>query len=111
MGESPFVLEGDQIVREGESRIFSVIWDDFGAISSAGVEAFINGSTQSTGAEGLLSSASGSTVFAGNVQTLPTLTVPAGSGGVAIVIEPAMKSGDQVYKTGIVCIVLKPGEE
>ena len=111
MSESPFVLEGNQILREGETRVFSVVWDDFATISRAGVEAFVNGSTQSTGTDGVLSSAGGSSVFSGNVQTLPALTVPAGSGGVAIVLEPAMVSGSQTYKTGIVCIILKPGEE
>ena len=105
MPESPFVLEGEQILRETETRIFSVVWDDFDTISSAGVEAYINGSSESAVV------LSGSSVFSGNVQTLPKLTVPTGSGGTAIVLEPAMKSGNQIFKTGIICIVLKPGDE
>ena len=109
MPESPFVLEGDQILREGERRTFSVVWDDFVTISSStaagGTEAYINGSSDSGN---LLS---GSTTFSGNVQTLPLLTVPSGSGGTAIVLEPVMVSGSQFYKTAIVCRILKPGEE
>jgi hypothetical protein len=113
MAESPFVLEGDQILREGETRKFSVVWDDFVSISSVGAsthgtEAYINGSSD-TG--NLLSTDAGSTVFAGNVQTLPLLTVPDGSGGTAIVLEPSMVSGGIIYKTAIVCRILKPGEE
>ena len=110
MTESPFVLEGDQILREGEVRIFSIVWDDFVSVSSAstaaGVEAYINGSTD-TG--NLL--ASTVHTYSGNVQTLAALTVPAGSGGTAIIIEPSMASGSQTYKTAIVCRILKPGEE
>lgn len=108
MTESPYVLEGEIIMREGESRVFSVVWEDFDTISSAstggagGTEAYVNGSTQS----GILT---GSTTFTANVQTLPTFTVPAGTGGVTIVIEPSMRANSQDYVTGIVVRVLKPG--
>ena len=108
MTESPYVLEGEIIMREGESRVFSVVWEDFDTISSAstggtgGTEAYVNGSTQS----GILT---GSTTFTANVQTLPTITIPIGTGGVSIVIEPSMRSNSQDYVTGIVIRVLKPG--
>jgi len=109
MAESPYVLEGEVILREGESRVFSVVWEDFDSISSAstggagGTEAYINGSTDSAN---LLA---GSTVYTGNTMTLPTLTVPVGSGGVTIVLEPSMRANSQDYVTGIVCRILKPG--
>ena len=108
MTESPDILEGEIIMREGESRVFSIVWEDFDTISSAstggtgGTEAYVNGSTQS----GILT---GSTTFTANVQTLPTFTVPAGTGGVTIVIEPSMRANSQDYVTGIVIRVLKPG--
>jgi hypothetical protein len=54
MPESPFILEGEQIMREGESRRFSIVWDDFTEVTSAGVEAYISGSSQTTGSGGLL---------------------------------------------------------
>ena len=107
--ESPFVLEGEQILREGETRTFAVVWDDFVTLTSStaagGSEAYINGSSDSANLF------AGSTAFSGNVQTLPTLTVPAGSGGVAIVVEPHMVSGGLFYQIGIVCRILKPGDE
>ena len=113
MAESPYVLEGEVIMRELEQRVFSVVWEDFDTISSAttgglgGTEAYVNGSTQSA------TVLSGSTVFTGNTQTLPTVTIPAGTGGVTIVIEATMNSasgqGGQDYATGIVIRVLKPG--
>ena len=109
MAESPYVLEGEVIMREGESRVFSVVWDDFDSISSAstggagGTEAYINGSTDSANI------LAGSTTFTGNVQTLPAFTVPAGTGGVTIVLEPSMRANSQDYATGIVVRILKPG--
>jgi hypothetical protein len=104
-GEQPFVLEGEQVLREGETRSFAVVWDDFTTISTAGTAVYVGGSDQSA----LIS---GTTVVTDNVQTLPLLTVPSGSGGTVIVIEPSVKIGStQVYKTGIVCHILKPGSE
>jgi len=104
---SPFILEGEEIMREGESRIFSVVWEDFSTISTGGggVEGYINGSSQSTALF------SGSTTVTGNTLTLPTFTVPAGSGGSNIIIEPVMSADGQTYKTGIVIRVLKTGKE
>jgi len=102
---SPFIIEGVETMREGESRQFTVVWDDFTTISTAGCEAYLNGSSQST------TMLSGSSAVSQNAQTLPVFTVPSGSGGSVIVIEPAMSANSQVYKSGIVVRVLKPGSE
>ena len=101
--ETPYILEGDQIMREGESRAFGLGWSQFTTISTAGTEAFVNGSTDSAAI------LSGSTSVVANVQTVPLITVPTGYGGLTIVVEPAMASGGVTYKTGIVIHVLKPG--
>ena len=101
--ETPFILEGEQIMREGESRAFALTWSQFSTLSSAGCEAYVNGSTDSA------SILSGSTSFVENVQTIPLITIPSGYGGLTIVIEPAMNSANVTYKTGIVIHVLKPG--
>ena len=101
--ENPFILEGDQIMREGESRAFALTWGQFSTISTAGTVAYVNGSVDTA------SLLSGSTAIVANVQTVPLLTVPTGYGGLTIVIEPAMNSGGVIYKTGIVIHVLKPG--
>ena len=110
MTESPYVIEGEETLREGERRQFAVIWDDFSAITTNGCEAYINGSSDSGN---LLS---GSSAVAGNTLTLPTLTVPAGSGGVTIVLEPhvgvsGVSTAVASYKTGLICRILKPGAE
>lgn len=107
MPESPFVLEGEEILREGESRIFSVIWDDFTTISTGGggVEGYVNGSSDSANLF------TGTTVVTGNTLTLPKFTIPAGLGGTSIIIEPVMSANSQVYKTGVTIRVLKPGSE
>lgn len=105
MPESPYILEGEEILREGESRIFSIIWEDFTTMSTGGCEAYVNGSSDS------LNLLTGSTTIVGNTLTLPTFTVPPGLGGTNIVIEPAMVANAQTYKTGIVVRVLKPGAE
>ncbi len=109
----PFILEGSTSMREGESRTFSVIWEDFTTVnastssgagqSSLSVEGYINGSSD-TGNLFI-----GAPSAAGNTLTLPIFTVPVGSGGSVIVIEPHMESNGEVYKTGIVINILKPG--
>ena len=104
-GTLPFVLEGEQILREGESRVFSVVWSQFSTMSTAGVEAFTNGSSDSAAI------LSGTSAVAGNVEQLPTLTVPTGYGGLTIVIEATVSVAGSTYATGIVCRVLKPGQE
>jgi len=107
MPTSPYILEGEEILREGESRVFSVIWEDFTTMSTGGggAEGYVNGSSDSANLF------SGSTTVTGNTLTLPTFTVPAGLGGTNIIIEPVMSANSQVYKTGIVVRVLKPGSE
>ena len=74
-------------------------------MSTAGTEAFVNGSSDSAAI------ISGSTAVSGNVQTLPTITVPTGYGGLAIVIEPTVSVSGSTYASGIVIRVLKPGQE
>ncbi len=101
--ETPFVLEGDQIMREGESRAYALTWGQFSTISTAGTAAYVNGSDDTTN---LLS---GSTSVVANVQVAPLITIPDGFGGLTVVVEPAIASGGVVYKTGIVIHVLKPG--
>ena len=104
---NPFVLEGEETMRENESRVFSVVWEDFTTISTGGggVEGFVNGSSDSANLF------AGSTDVTGNTLTLPLFTVPAGLGGTNIILEPAMAANSQVYKTGIVIRVLKPGAQ
>jgi hypothetical protein len=103
--ETPFILEGNQLIREGESRSYALNWTQFNyeTLTTGGVEAYVNGSTDSAA---LLSGSSGIT---GNVQTLPIITIPVGYGGLTIVVEPSMVSGGLLYKTGIILHVLKPG--
>ena len=101
--ESPYVLEGEEIIREGERRIPSVVWEDFVTVTTAGVELYVNGSSDTA------NWLSGTSAVVGNVQTCPTLTVPSGTGGVTAVLEPAVISNSQTWKTGIIYRVLKPG--
>ena len=104
----PFVLEGSTTMREGESRVFTIVWEDFTTISTVtggGAEAYVNGSSDSANVF------TGTTSVTGNALTLPLFTVPAGLGGTNIVIEPEMSANSQTYKTGIVIRVLKPGTE
>ena len=100
-----FVLEGEQIVREGESRTPAVVWDDFSTVSTGGVEVFVNGSSQT------ITFVSGSSVVTANVQTLPLITFPSGSGGLTVVVEPSVNANGQRWRTGIVFRVLKPGSQ
>lgn len=102
-GETPFILEGEQIVREGDSRIPSVVWEDFATVTTGGTEAFVNGSTDSA------TYLTGTTLVSANVQTCPTITFPAGSGGLTIVLEPSVAANSQQWVTGIIYRVLKPG--
>ena len=104
-GELPFVLEGEIIAREGESRIFSVVWPQFSTMSTAGVEAFVNGSSDSAAI------LSGTSAVAGNVQQWPTITVPVGYGGLSIVVEGTVSVAGSTYATAAVIRVLKPGSE
>ena len=101
--ETPFILEGDQTIREGESRAYSLTWSQFTTLTTAGAVAYVNGSDDTTNI------LSGSTSVVSNVLTVPLITIPAGFGGLTVVIEPAMASGGVIYKTGIVLHVLKPG--
>lgn len=103
--ETPFVLQGPQVIREGESRAYALAWSQFSTISTAGAKAYVNGSDDTTNI------LSGSTTVSANVQTVPLITVPSGYGGLTIVIEPAMQSGGVTYKTGIVLFVLQPGAQ
>ena len=107
MATTPFIIEGEEILREGESRVFSVVWEDFTTMSTGGggAEGYVNGSSDSANLF------TGTTNITGNTLTLPTFTVPAGLGGTNIVIEPAMSANSQVYRTGIIVRVLKPGSE
>ena len=111
----PFIIEGSTTMREGESRIFSIIWEDFTTISastssgagqsSVSVEGYINGSSDTANLF------TGAPSAADNTLTLPTFTVPDGSGGSVIVIEAHMESNSMLYKTGIVVNILKPGAQ
>ena len=105
MATTPYVLEGEEIMREGETRVFSVVWEDYTTISTGGggAEGYVNGSSDSANLF------AGSTTVTANTLTLPTFTVPAGLGGTNIIIEPVMSANGQVYKTGITIRVLKPG--
>ena len=104
-GELPFVLEGEQIMREGESRTFSVVWSQFSTMSTAGVEAFVNGSSDSAAI------LSGTSAVAGNVQQWPLVTIPTGYGGLAVVIEGTVSVAGSTYATAAVIRILKPGSE
>jgi hypothetical protein len=107
MADSPYILEGEVILREGESRQFAVTWDDFASISTnAGIEIYVNGSTDTA-----TWVASNDPSVTGNTLNLPAFIVPSGTGGVTAVIEANMAVSGIVYKTGIVCRILKPGAE
>ena len=100
-----FILESEQIVREGESRSPAVVWEDFTTVSTGGVEVFVNGSSETA------SYVSGSSIVTANVQTLPLVSFPAGSGGLTVVVEPSVQANSQRWKTGIIYRVLKPGAQ
>lgn len=111
----PFVIEGSTTMREGESRVFTIIWQDFSTVeastssaagrSSLSVEGYVNGSSDTA------NMFTGAPSVSANALTLPTFTVPVGLGGTNIVIEPHMLNNSQLYKTGIVIRVIKPGTE
>lgn len=103
--EAPWVLEGEEIMREGERRIPSVVWEDFATLTTAGVEMYINGSSVSA------TWLSGSSAVVGNVQTCPTITVPTGAGGLTAVLEAAVIANSQTWKTGVIYRILKPGAQ
>ena len=43
----PFVIEGEQTLREGETRTPAVVFEDFATVATGGTEVYVNGSTQS----------------------------------------------------------------
>ena len=101
----PYVIEGEQTIREGETRTPAVVFEDFATISTGGTEAFLNGSTQSA------TYLSGTTVATNNTLTLPLITIPAGVGGLTLVIEPRVSANGQFWKTAIIYRILKPGAQ
>ena len=100
-----FVLEGDEQIREGESRPVVVAFPQFSTMSSGGTEVFVNGSTV-TG-----DYMTGSTTITGNVLSAGTFTVPSGQGGLAAVVEAAVTVDAHKYKAGIVFRILRPGSQ
>ena len=101
----PFVIEGEQTIRESETRTPSVTFEDFATISTAGTEVYVNGSSQSA------TYLTGTTVVTVNVLTLPLITVPAGVGGLTFIVEPRVSANGQRWITSIVYRVLKPGSQ
>ena len=102
-----FVLEGEIVTREGVEHIESVVWDDFATVTTNGLtEAYINGSSDTA-----TLMAGGTSAVSGNTYTVPKLTIPTGSGGVTIVVEPSIDTGGLAKKTGIIYRVLKPGTQ
>ncbi len=100
-----YVLEGEQLLREGEIAIYTIGWPEYDSVSSAAVTAFVGGSTAET------VYFAGSDTVSGNISTLPVLTVPAGQGGNTLIVEPTVIVGSETRKTGIVIRILKPGDE
>jgi len=105
MSGEPFIIEGENTVREGESRTPAVVFEDFASVSTGGTEVYVNGSTQTA------TYLTGSTVATANVLTLPLITIPTGVGGLTVVVEPRVVANGQNWKTGIVYRVLKPGSQ
>ena len=101
----PFVIEGEETLREGESRTPAVVFEDFGTVSTGGTEVYVNGSSQSA------TYLTGSTVASANVLTLPLITIPSGVGGLTVVVEVRVVANSQNWKTGIVYRILKPGSQ
>jgi hypothetical protein len=102
--ESPYVLEGSLVVREGEVHAHTLEWPFWSSVSTAGTEVYVNGSTQTATWLG------GSTSAAGNVTTLSSLTVPAGLGGSTAVVEVSGTNSGETRVMGIIHIVIKPGQ-
>jgi hypothetical protein len=102
--ESPYVLEGKLIVREGEVHAHTLSWPFWSSVSTAGTEVYVNGSSQTTAWLG------GSTSVSGNVTTLSSLTVPAGLGGSTAVVEVSGVNGGETRVMGVIHIVIKPGQ-
>ena len=105
MSGSAFVLEGDESIREGESRPVVVSFPQFSTMSTGGTEVFVNGSTVTA------DYMTGSTVITGNVLSAGTITVPSGQGGLAAVVEAGVNVDAHKYKAGIVFRVLRPGTQ
>jgi len=104
MAEGLFILEGPQPLREGEVRTFAIQWPDFTTVSSGETLLYKDG-TLST------SLLSGSEATSGNIQTCRTLTVSTGLGGTTLVLEAFVDVSGQTYGVGIVCPILRPGQE
>ena len=104
MGE-PFIIEGEQTIRESETRTPAITFEDFATISTAGTEVYVNGSSQTA------TYLSGTTVVTNNTLTLPLLTIPAGVGGLTVVVEPRVSANGQRWITSIIFRVLKPGSQ
>ena len=101
----PFILEGEQTVREGESRSPAFVFEDFSTVSTGGTELFVNGSTQSA------VYLSGTTVVTANVVTAPLISFPVGSGGLTAVLEIRVGANGQNWKTAAIFRILKPGSQ
>src|SRR3990167_2052327 len=101
----PFVIEGEETLREGESRMPAVVFEDFGTVATGGTEVYVNSSSQSA------AYLTGSTVASANVLTLPLITIPVGVGGLTVVVETRVVANSQNWKTGIVYRILKPGSQ
>ena len=98
-----WVLQGDQPLREGEIRAFSVTWPDFSSVSSGATKTYRNGSSETL--------STGTDAVSGNVHTLKTNTVPAGYGGTIVITESKVDIGGESYKVGIRSPILKPGQD
>lgn len=98
-----FVLEGEEEIREGESRPIVISFPQFSTMSTAGTHVLINGSTADT------DYLTGSTTITGNVLSAGTITIPAGQGGLAAVVEAGVSVDGHVYKAGSVFRILRPG--
>lgn len=114
--ESGYVLEGTQTVHEGEVLRYTVEFPGWSTIAigdSTATNVYVGGSTDTSNWVPGSSTGAGSTSVSGNLVVLPSLTVPAGLGGSTAVVEVGARSsnGFELRKTGIVHIILKPGQE
>ena len=98
-----FILEGEEQIREGESRPVAITFPQFSTMSTGGTEVFVNGSTATT------DFMSGSTSIVGNVVTAGVVTIPGGTGGLTAVVEVGVTIGGNKYKSGVVYRILRPG--
>jgi len=98
-----WVRESPRYVREGETRRYTLIWENVTTLSSPSDEVYANGSSQ-----GVLT---GSATVSGNTMQTRTLTVPAGAGGLTYVWEFSVTADGITRKEGFQLEVLKPGQE